>query len=265
MEDLEWVRKSELASLLRACRSRIPRPVPGGRGNGLRQEDVASLVGLSRRRYADLERGEFVPLAAVVDKVAKALRMTDAERSALHVLATGQDPPRLTAGPSEVVRREPSPDIRQLVNQIPHPACLTDELRMILHYNELLDVATGGWCSRQQPSARNLTLYLFSDGAPEVLPDLPSLQQMAIAALRYQYDRNLAYPGAADLVARFLAAPAAAELWARHEVNIPPHQYLVRVRHRMQGIIEGRVIFAPIDPTLWLYVRILPTTFRAPA
>jgi len=50
MTDTDWAWRGELASLLRACRARLARPpVPGNRGGGMRQEDAASLAGLSLR------------------------------------------------------------------------------------------------------------------------------------------------------------------------------------------------------------------------
>jgi hypothetical protein len=89
----EWRRRAELTGLLQACRSRMARPVPEGNSTGLRQEDAADLAGLSVRRYAAFERGQIVsPLPEMVESVASALRMTAAERSALHVLATGPRP-----------------------------------------------------------------------------------------------------------------------------------------------------------------------------
>jgi transcriptional regulator with XRE-family HTH domain len=100
---------------------RLGRPtVPGGRRGGLRQEDVATLAGLSLRRYAAFERGEFTPPPGVVDQVAAALQMSDAERSALHVLAAGQDPPR--------------PVTRPALDPAPHPS------------NALRDLDPADWC-----------------------------------------------------------------------------------------------------------------------
>jgi hypothetical protein len=65
--DTDWAWRGELASLLRACRARLARPpVPGNRGGGMRQEDAASLAGLSLRRYAAFERGEGVPTGSMV-------------------------------------------------------------------------------------------------------------------------------------------------------------------------------------------------------
>ena len=65
-----------------------------GQQRRLRQQDVADLVGLSARYYASFERGEIdKPGAHLVESVAAALRMNEAQRSALHVLALGHDPP----------------------------------------------------------------------------------------------------------------------------------------------------------------------------
>ena len=95
MNDDDWARRAELAGLLRACRARLVRPaVPGARRGGMRQEDVAGMAGISVRAYGAFERGDYPANAQVVDRIAAALQMSEAERSALHVLATGQDPPR---------------------------------------------------------------------------------------------------------------------------------------------------------------------------
>src|ERR1039457_7452998 len=130
MADVDWARQSELTHLLQACRGRVASPVPGTRGGGMRQEDAAGLANLSLRRYAAFERGQITLAAAVVDRVATALQMSTAERSALHVLATGQDPPRPVSQPGDTPSpQEPSPALRALVTQLdPYPAALTDEM-----------------------------------------------------------------------------------------------------------------------------------------
>ena len=109
MTDVDWTRRAELADLLRASRARLARPaIPGTRRRGLRQEDVASLAGLSLRRYAAFERGEFVATPGMIDQIAVALQMPDAERSALHVLAAEQDPPARSATPGRTRLARPA-------------------------------------------------------------------------------------------------------------------------------------------------------------
>jgi transcriptional regulator with XRE-family HTH domain len=267
MPDGDWAWQAELADLLRACRARLARPaVPGSRRGGLRQEDVADLAGISLRRYAAFERGEFTPPVATVDQVAAALQMSDAERSALHVLATGQDPPRRVARPAPAPPREPSRALRDLVAHMdPYPAALTDETWTILHYNPAMNAWARGWYGAADPSERHLVHYLFSKSAQDSLPDIHAVRRASMAMLRYQYTRNLAAPGFARIVARLTATSReAAALWARHEVTFPPHEYPVRVRHTIHGIIEGHVLFVPVSPQLWTYTMVLPPGIQPP-
>ena len=57
-------------------------------------------------RYAALERGAVEnPSLDLIENVASGLRMTPAERSALHVLSRGQDPPMPPAAPGGNGRR----------------------------------------------------------------------------------------------------------------------------------------------------------------
>ena len=81
-----------------------------------------------------------------------------------------------------------------------------------------------------------------------------------------QYTRNISSQRFADLVARLLATgPEAAGLWERHEVEIPPREYPVRVRHPARGIIRADVALMPVYPRLWLYVMVLPDGIEPPS
>ena len=81
--DAAWRRRSELSDLLLSCRSRLVRHDAQGHERSLRQQDVADLIGISARYYASFERGEIdKPGVHLVESVAAALRMSDAQRSA---------------------------------------------------------------------------------------------------------------------------------------------------------------------------------------
>ena len=258
--DWDWARRAELADLLRACRARVRRPaVPGSRQGGLRQEDAADLSGLSLRRYAALERGEFTPTPGMADQVAAALRMAGAERSALHVLATGQDPPRPVIQPTAAQPHGFGQALRDLIAGMSYPAALTDETWTLLHYNAAMNAWSGGWYDAADPADRHLVLYLFSAHAEDQLPDVHVVRRLNMAALRYQYTRNLATPGFADLITRLIASsPEAAALWKRHEVAFPAHEYSLRLRHASRGIIGADVLRLPVSPQLWMHTMILP-------
>jgi len=272
-EDAEWLRQKELNSLLRACRAQMgPVQVPDGRGprmlpqpadgrrRGVRQQDVAALAGVSTDYYSRIERGLVTISAALADKIASALQMNEAQRSALHVLAAGHDPPRPVGRALHVPAMEPGQALRDIVEQQgPYPAALTDEMWTVRVHNASLSAWTGGWFDRADPPARNMVLYLFSEQAQVFLPDLQALRRFSIAALRYQYARNLASPRAPELVDRLLADPEAGRLWSQHELAIPPHVYPVRIRSPLHGVIaDAHVVLTPIHPDLWLYIMQLP-------
>jgi transcriptional regulator with XRE-family HTH domain len=262
MNSTDWALRAELSDLLRACRARMARPaVPGSRHGGLRQEDVANLAGISLRRYAALERGEFTPPAAMVDQVAVALQMSGAERSALHVLATGQDPPRPLTRPAQEKPREPGKAVRELISHVdPYPAAVTDEKWTVLFHNRAMDDWAGGWYSAADPSDRNLVMHLFSSSAEDFRPDVHALRRAGIAMLRYRYTRDLASPGFSRLIARLVeSSREAAELWARHEVVFPLHEYPVRVRRPETGTVDAHVLHTPVTPRLWTYTMVLPS------
>jgi|GEM_PF-2473227 len=272
--DAEWLRQKELNSLLRACRAQMARPVhapdgrgprmlprqAGGRRHGVRQQDVAALAGVSTDYYSRIERGLVTISAALAENIASALQMNEAQRSAVHVLAAGHDPPRPVGRPLHVPALEPGQPMRDIVHQQgPYPAALTDEMWTVQVHNASLSSWTGGWFDRADPPARNMVLYLFSDEAKAFLPDLQVLRRLSIAALRYQYARNLASPRAREVVGRLLADPEASKLWSQHELAIPPHEYPVRVRDPRHGVITGaHAMLAPVHPELWLYIMQLP-------
>ncbi len=263
--DVDWTRRAELADLLRASRARLARPaLPRARRRGLRQEDVASLAGLSLRRYAAFERGEFVASPGMIDQIAVALQMPDAERSALHVLAAEQDPPRQLSLARQDAPRPPSAALRELVKHLdPYPAALTDETWTVLHHNDALDAWSGGWYTAADAADRHLVACLFSESAAVFLPDVHAIRRASVAMLRYQYTRNLS-PRFRRIIDRLTAgSPEAADLWRRHEVAFAPHEYPVRLRADC-GIIDAHVLFTPLSPRLWSFTMVLPPGIRSP-
>lgn len=256
----EWRRRAELGSLLQASRSRMARPAPGANSAGLRQEDAAHLAGLSVRRYAAFERGEIAtPVPEMVESVASALRMTAAERSALHILAAGHDP-LLPAVSPDGMRPEVSPVFLELLaRQDPNPAVITDEAWTVIAWNEAMGAWAGRWPGPAPGGQPNLALCVFSDDWEALLPDIRAVRRAVIAGLRYQYARNVASDRFAAIVARLQATgPEARQMWERHEIAIPPREYHLRVRHPGYGVIEADDAALQISPWLWMHVVLFP-------
>lgn len=266
-DDTERRRRSELNHLLTTCRSRLGTPLAAGRNGGIRQEDVADLAHVSVRRYAAFERGEIAsPSLGLMASVASALRMTLAQRSALHVLATGQDPPMTHAPGLDGEFPAFSLVLRQLVARLdPDAAAITDEMWTIAIRNHAMTAWSGGWFDRVSPQEQNIVLYMFSEQYSDLVADVHAHRRATIAALRYQYTRNLASPRFAALIQRLLATGTEArELWERHEIEIPKRLYRTRVRHPSQGIVETNDVLTPISDRLWLHVIMFPTGIAPP-
>ncbi|MFJ2774811.1 helix-turn-helix domain-containing protein [Streptomyces sp. NPDC087300] len=71
-----------------------PRRGRGRRAPGLSQAQVAQLLYVSERTYADFERGEkAAPAVEFLDDVARVLQLEEHERIALYVYAVGYEPP----------------------------------------------------------------------------------------------------------------------------------------------------------------------------
>lgn len=264
-----WRRRSELSDLLLSCRSRLVRPDAEGHERSLRQQDVADLIGISVRYYASFERGEIDnPSVHLVESVAAALRMSDAQRSALHVLALSHDPPM----PARQAGYPGSPPVvplplRELVRRLdPTPAAITDEMWTILARNAAMTHWVGEFLDRVPPDQQNLILYLFTPEAGKVLADVDGDRRAAVAGLRYQYARNVGSPRFAVLVDRLLATgPEARRLWKRHDLDIPRKLYRLRIRQEAGRMAEVSVVFTALSARLSLLVAMLPEGHPDPA
>jgi transcriptional regulator with XRE-family HTH domain len=136
---MEGVDKRELGAFLRSRRERIdPADVglPVGRRRrtpGLRRDEVAQLAFISTEYYTRLEQARAPhPSREVLAGLARALRLSDAERRHLHTLAGVA--PATPMGPSLLVR----PSIRDLVRRLPlAPAIVVSATYEVLAWNDL--------------------------------------------------------------------------------------------------------------------------------
>ena len=157
------LRRHELARFLRSRRERITPeqvglPIVGRRRTpGLRREEVALLAGVGTTWYTWLEQGRDVRASLeVLEAVARALRLTPAERAHVILLGRGEHAPPCKAPAEEV-----SPTLRRLVANLgPGPAYLLSRTNDVLAASpEALNLFAGlaDWPERQ----RNTIRYLF--------------------------------------------------------------------------------------------------------
>ncbi|MFC8519310.1 helix-turn-helix transcriptional regulator [Streptomyces sp. NPDC057257] len=221
--------RQELAAFLRSRRERItPADVglPGGprrRTPGLRREEVAQLAYMSTEYYTRLEQARAPhPSREVLGQLARALRLSDAERDHLHHLAgTPQGPP---PGPSREVRQS----IVDLLHRLPQAAAIVLSASYeVIAWNELAAALMEDFSALPRrdrnlvrraflgPRPQGRRLYGVSD-ADEFARS--SAQHLRATAARYPDDPELT-----ALVGELLAGSEEfARLWAGHDVTAVP-------------------------------------------
>ncbi|MFJ9006587.1 helix-turn-helix transcriptional regulator [Streptomyces canus] len=157
-------RRAELSEFLRTRRARL-KPEDVGlpdfgrhrRVPGLRREELSQLAGVSVAYYTRLEQGNGRNVSAeVLDAIARALRLTDAERAHLTHLAKPKQHKKKTATRTEQVRGS----IRQLLDSIDVPAYVSGRRSDIVAWNRMAAAVFGDW-SELPAQERNWARMIF--------------------------------------------------------------------------------------------------------
>ncbi|MFJ6901089.1 helix-turn-helix domain-containing protein [Streptomyces hokutonensis] len=157
--------RAELSEFLRTRRARL-KPEDVGlpdfgrhrRVPGLRREELAQLAGVSVAYYTRLEQGNGRNVSAeVLDAIARALRLSDAESSHLTHLAKPKQHKKKSSAPAQHVRAP----LRQLLDSIDTvPAYISGRRTDILVWNRMAAAVFGDW-SELPPQERNWARLVF--------------------------------------------------------------------------------------------------------
>ena len=247
----------ELGAFLRSRRARIQPEEVGlashGRRRvpGLRREEVAQLAGVSVDYYIRLEQGRGPSVsAAVLDAIARVLRLDETEHAYLHAVARPANRPGRTAAPR--VR----PGIQLLLDSMDRsPAAVVGHRLDILAWNALYDALFG--YSRVAPRARSVARHVFLDPASrDLYPDWAAMAAECVAYLRSvsghrREDRQLA-----ELVGELsVKSEDFRHLWADHQVKECMFG-VKRLRHPVAGPLtfQYETLTVPADPGQTLVV-----------
>lgn len=234
--------KQELGRFLRSRRERL-RPedvgLPSGprrRTPGLRREEIAVLAHISTEYYVRLEQGRAPrPSGEVLAGVADALRLTDAERDHLHVLA-GTAPIR-----TGLHRRDVRPSILALLERLPLTAAfVTSAVFEVLAWNDLAAALMEDF-GRLAPADRNLARRAFLGPPPQTplygISDTAEFRHHVVTQLRATLGRYPSDPAVTGLVDELRdGSPEFSRLWERHDVQAAP-MLTKTFRHRAIGQI----------------------------
>lgn len=220
--------QDDLARSLRAWRDRLdPGQVglPSGRlrrAPGLRREELAGLVGVSVDYLARLEQGRATnPSPSVLGSLARALRLSDAERDHLYRRA-GHAPP----DPGHIDRHI-TPGIQRILDRLEHvPALVIDPATTVIAFNRLAEALMGDFGTDDDTLLRNMPRRHFLGGPPSRVvrsaEETAQFEASLVAQLHLASGQYPADPCTASLIDDLLAGSERFRaLWS--ERPVVPH------------------------------------------
>ncbi|MEV7609830.1 helix-turn-helix transcriptional regulator [Microbacterium sp. NPDC089320] len=219
----------ELGEFLRSRRDRITPADVGvssvGRRRvpGLRREELARLAGVSMTYLTRLEQGQSQNASdAVIDALARALRLDDDEHAHLRALAR----PRSAAARRPRKQEQPHRGASQLLHAMGVPAVLLGRFTDILDWNSAGHLLMAGHLESDAPSRpserpNHLRMLFLDRHTRDLYADWAEEAALAVASLRYVAARFVDDRHLAELVGDLsLSSPDFAQLWAGHMVRL---------------------------------------------
>jgi transcriptional regulator with XRE-family HTH domain len=236
-------RAEDIAEFLTSRRARV-KPEQVGlptygprRVEGLRREEVASLAGVSVEYYRRLERGNVNGVSdSVLEALAGALQLDDAERAHLHDLARAANP--VAPQRHRSTRQRVRPAVQRIVDAMTTPAIVRNSRVDYLSANALgRALYAPVFESREQPA--NSARFTFLDpAAHDFYADWERTAKDLVAHLRSEAGRNPYDRDLSDLVGELSTrSPEFRAWWAAH--NVRYHQTgIKRLHHPVVGDLE---------------------------
>jgi transcriptional regulator with XRE-family HTH domain len=206
-----------------------PRRVPG-----LRREEVADLAGVSPDYYTQLERGSLDGASdSVLNALARALRLDDAERLHLFDLARPGAATRVATSPG-VIR----PSVQRTLDAFTEGMALVRNRRWDYLATNALGRAVYAEIFDGRTGPPNHVRYVFlDDRARTFFDDWAAVAYDTARILRSEAGRDPHDPGSAQLIEEMAEASTEfREVWAQHDVRLP-----ATGRHRFHHPRVGRL------------------------
>jgi transcriptional regulator with XRE-family HTH domain len=253
----------ELGEYLKALRARtrpddvgLPPAGPNRRVPGLRREELAQLAGVSVDYYTRLEQGRHQhPSHSVIEAVATALDLDDAERAHLINLARDGVPARPRPGSrAQRVR----PELLDLMDGLTgHPAFIIGRRTDVLASNALARALIADWYAMPARERNYVRWLILAPEARSLYPDWAAVAAEAVGTLRLDAGRYPDDPATRHLIGELaMTSEDFRRWWADHRVVERSHG-TKRMRHPVVGELEIRyeAMSLPGDPdqTLFLY------------
>ncbi|MBC9728401.1 helix-turn-helix domain-containing protein [Streptomyces sp. TRM68367] len=233
-------RRAELSEFLRTRRARL-KPEDVGlpdfgrhrRVPGLRREELAQLAGVSVAYYTRLEQGNGRNVSAeVLDSIARALRLTDAEHAHLTHLAKPKQHKKKPAARTRQVR----PALRHLLDSIDGvPAYITGRRSDILAWNRLAAALFGDWAELPEQERNWARLVFLRPEYRDLYVEWDQKASDVVSHLRMDAGCHPDDPRLSALVGELsVKSEEFRRLWATHDVKEKGYG-IKRIRHPLVG------------------------------
>src|SRR6201996_6791310 len=227
---------------------------------GLRREEVAQRANISPTWYTWLEQGRGgAPSADVLDRIARALLLTDTEREHLFLLGLGR-PPEVRYENREGV----TPRLQRVLDALdPSPALIRTATGDVVAWKHASTVMLTDYAAIPADQRNILRFIFFDPRARAAQYDWKSVARYAVGAFRI----DVARAGAAQKVGAFVdelcaRSPEFAAMWRDHNVSTH-HEGVKYIKHPVLGrlafefsafAVDGRpdlsmIVYNPTMPT----------------
>lgn len=230
--------ENQLGSYLKQRRMKLDPatfgfPAARRRTPGLRREEVAQRAHISSTWYTWLEQGRGgAPSADVLDRIAHALMLTDAEREHLFLLGLGH-PPDVRYQKNEGV----TPRLQRVLDALdPVPALIRTATWDVVAWNRAATVMLMDYGSLP-PEQRNILRVLFLDPrARAVQYDWESVARFVLGAFRLDTARAGAAAEVEPLVDELCRlSPEFDAMWRDNAIAGPHSEAVKHIRHPILG------------------------------
>jgi transcriptional regulator with XRE-family HTH domain len=227
---------------------------------GLRREEVAQRANISPTWYTWLEQGRGgAPSADVLDRISRALMLTEVEREHLFLLGLGR-PPEVRYRKDQGV----TPRLQRVLDALdPSPAVIRTATWDVVAWNRAATVMLIDYGSLP-PEQRNILRFIFLDPRARAAQyDWESVARFVLGAFRVDAARAGAAAEVGPLVDDLCRlSPEFRTMWAENDVHGGQHEAVKHIRHPVLGplafeysafAVDGRtdlsmVVYNPATP-----------------
>ncbi|MEM1178270.1 MAG: helix-turn-helix transcriptional regulator [Acidobacteriota bacterium] len=229
---------NSLGAFLRDRRERLDPAAFGFSGRrrtpGLRREEVAQRADISTTWYTWLEQGRGgTPSPRVLNSLAKALMLTEAEREHLFLVALGRPPKAHPPSPEGI-----SPRLQRFLDALTFiPAIVTTPRWDVIAWNRAAQAALTDYAAIPDKERNVLRRMFLNPETRDAQEDWESVARFLVATFRAETARAGRDDRAATLVEELSAKSVEfAAMWDENDVR-STGEGVKKIRHRTAGLL----------------------------